>query len=77
MFNFDIFSCLLESLLALLATPAIVSLPSVYLAAQSFLQCLIAKPEGIIYLASHPDTTNGILRCLLQNVVCSMIFLVW
>ncbi|XP_005092655.1 protein virilizer homolog [Aplysia californica] len=60
--------CLLESVLALLATPAMVSRPSVYLAVQTLLQRLLEKQDGLLFLGSHPDTSNGILRCLLQTV---------
>ncbi|GFR93836.1 virilizer-like protein [Elysia marginata] len=62
-------SCgLLESVLVLVANPTTVSCPAIYLALHNLLQLFTSNLEGLLYLASHPETTNGILRCLFQLV---------
>ncbi|KAK6982141.1 protein virilizer [Biomphalaria glabrata] len=62
-------SCgLLESLFALLSCPASAANPSVYLSVHTILQRFMSTQDGLLYLCSHPDVINGIIRCLLQMV---------
>ncbi|KAK0061734.1 protein virilizer, partial [Biomphalaria pfeifferi] len=62
-------SCgLLESLFALLSCPASAANPSVYLSVHTILQRFMSTQDGLVYLCSHPDVINGIIRCLLQMV---------
>ena len=62
-------SRLLECLFVLLSTGAMASQSSVFVVTRRVIQTLLQSQEGLLFLSARPDTTNGIIRSLVQMTV--------
>ncbi|XP_064640162.1 protein virilizer homolog isoform X2 [Lineus longissimus] len=61
-------SCnLLESIFSLLLHPATYQHLTAFLAVRDFVLQLLSYNSGLLFIASHPEIANGIIRSLLQN----------
>ena len=65
-------SRLLECLFVLLSTGAMASQSSVFVVTRRVIQTLLQSQEGLLFLSARPDTTNGIIRSLVQMTVSSV-----
>uniref|UniRef100_A0A0B7AVR5 Virilizer N-terminal domain-containing protein n=1 Tax=Arion vulgaris TaxID=1028688 RepID=A0A0B7AVR5_9EUPU len=66
-YNVADYGCLLESIFALICCPVTISCPCICLAIHTLLNQFMSTQEGLLYLLAHPETTSGIIRCLLQS----------
>ncbi|KAK3591349.1 hypothetical protein CHS0354_040310 [Potamilus streckersoni] len=63
-------SCrLLESVFLLVSSPTTCCIPPLFNAVRDLLQQLTETQHGLLYLCSKVDTTNGIIRSLIQTAV--------
>ncbi|KAL3859118.1 hypothetical protein ACJMK2_009350 [Sinanodonta woodiana] len=63
-------SCrLLESVFLLVSSPTTCCIPPLFNAVRHLLQQLTETQHGLLYLCSKVDTTNGIIRSLIQTAV--------
>ncbi|XP_025114734.1 protein virilizer homolog isoform X3 [Pomacea canaliculata] len=66
LFRLAYHSRLLECLFVLLSTPATASQSAIFVAVRSIIRTLLHTQEGLLFLSTRPDTTNGIIRSLVQ-----------
>lgn len=66
-------SRLLECLFVLLSTPATASQSAIFVAVRSIIRTLLHTQEGLLFLSTRPDTTNGIIRSLVQMTVSTFV----
>ncbi|KAK7500315.1 hypothetical protein BaRGS_00008538, partial [Batillaria attramentaria] len=57
---------LLECLFVLLSTPALASQAAVFVVVRRVIRTVLQTQEGLLFLSTRPDTTNGIIRSLVQ-----------
>lgn len=63
------FSGTLECVFHLLCNPATFAQPQLFAAVEGLIRSLLQTLHGLRFLFSRKDTTNGIIRCLLQVYV--------